>query len=169
MLGQLANSMLGQSANILLLLTLWTVYVSLCIHALLLYCTTTVANWLVVYIRYVKTTVIKYFYPSSAVLCFAQNKTVGAPPAVFCERSRRFRLPEADPYFIILLTSQSQWLTISTASAFSDQESRATRRILNTSGRYQLLLVPTQYCPPRRFQWHPTYCSTFSMTSHLLF
>ena len=44
MLGQLANSMLGQSANILVLLTLWTVYVSLCIHALLLYCTTTVAN-----------------------------------------------------------------------------------------------------------------------------
>ena len=73
MLGQLANSMLGQSANILVLLTLWTVYVSLCIHALLLYCTTTVANWLDVYIRYVKTTVIKYFYPSSAVLCFTQN------------------------------------------------------------------------------------------------
>ena len=44
MLGQLANSMLGQLANILVLPTLWTVYVSLCIHALLLYCTTTVAN-----------------------------------------------------------------------------------------------------------------------------
>ena len=25
------------------------------------------------YIRYVKTTVIKYFYPSSAILCFTQN------------------------------------------------------------------------------------------------
>ena len=57
-------------ANILVLLTLRTVtvYVSLCIDALLLYCTTISCH-----VHNMKTTVIKYFNNISAVLCFTQN------------------------------------------------------------------------------------------------
>ena len=138
--------------DLLVLLTLWFMF-----HCVYMHYYYIVPQLLSIDLSciYVKTTVIKYFIPALPS-CFTQNKAVGAPLAVFCERYQDGSVYQKQIPILLYFYSQSQRLAISTVSAFSDQESRG---IQNSSGRYRLLPVPTHTALPlcffvlqRRFQ-----------------